>query len=526
MARRIESLDISMEELEQLVESAGRMPLPAEGQRKLKAAVSTLGVMAEMLEDQDTTIQKLRELLLPARTSEKTDKIWDAVGVSERQLKRQGATSRKKGHGRQPAAAYLSARSVNVAHPQLKRADRCPECRQGKIYPLNRPKSVIRILGQAPLQATVYHRDALRCNLCGEVFPAPLPEGVGEGKYDVTAVSMIALLKYGSGMPFRRMQGLESHLGIPLAAATQWKLVSEAAVMLQPVWQELLWQAAQGRLLHNDDTRMRILRFRREPDDSRTGLFTSGIVSVLAGHRIAIFLTGRQHAGENLADLLRRRAAELSPPIQMCDALSRNAPAPLQVILANCLAHARRHFIDVVKNFPTECRYVLETLREVFHFDKLAHEQGLTPEARLTFHEQHSGPLMEQLQDWCRKQFDEHQVEPNSGLGKAIQYLLNHWQKLTLFLRQPGAPLENNVCERALKKAILHRKNALFYRTQNGAKVGDLFMSLIHTAELCGTNPFDYLTALLRHAGELNSEPSQWMPWSYRATLAQSNIAA
>ena len=526
MARRIESLDISIEELEQLVEIAGQMPLSTEGQRKLKAAVSTLGVMAEMLTDQDTTIQKLRELLLPARTSEKTDKILDAAGVSETKSKQHTTTSRRKGHGRKPAAAYVSARSVNVVHPKLKRADRCPECQKGKVYPLNQPKSVIRILGQAPLEATRYDLDALRCNLCGEVFPAPLPEGVGEEKYDVTAVSMIALMKYGSGMPFRRMQGLESHLGIPLPAATQWKLVSEAGAMLQPVWQELMRQAAQGRLLHNDDTSMRILRFRREAEDARTGLFTSGIVSVLAGHRVAIFLTGRQHAGENLADLLRRRAAELSPPIQMCDALSRNAPASLQVILANCLAHARRHFIEVVKNFPTECRYVLETLREVFYFDKLAREQGLTPDARLTFHQQHSGPLMEQLQDWCRKQFAEHQVEPNSGLGKAIQYLLNHWQKLTLFLRQSGAPLENNVCERALKKVILHRKNALFYRTQNGAKVGDLFMSLIHTAELCGINPFDYLTALLRHAGELNSEPSRWMPWNYRATLAQSDIAA
>jgi hypothetical protein len=196
------------------------------------------------------------------------------------------------------------------------------------------------------------------------------------------------------------------------------------------------------------------------------------------------------------------------------------------VILANCLAHARRHFIDVVKNFPAECRYVLETLREVFHFDAMTRQQGLTPDQRLGFHQQHSGPVMERLLTWCRSQFDEHKVEPNSGLGKAIQYLLNHWQKLTLFLREPGTPLENNVCARALKKAILHRKNALFYRTQNGAKVGDLFMSLIHTAELCGVNPFDYLTALLRQTGELTAEPSRWMPWNYRATLAESSIAA
>ena len=251
------------------------------------------------------------------------------------------------------------------------------------------------------MEAIIYNLDALRCNLCGGVFTAPPPADLRANKYDVTAVSMIAVLKYGSGMPFRRLQWLESHLGIPLPGAPQWQLVSEAAVKLEPVWEELMRQAAQGRLLqHNDDTSMRILCFRREPHDSRTGMFTSGIISVLAGHRIAVFLTGRQHAGENLANLLRQRAAELTPPIQMCDALSRNTPASLQVILANCLAHARRHFIDVMKSFPAQCRYVLETLREVFHFDSLTREQELTPEARLSFHQQHSRPLMERLQDW------------------------------------------------------------------------------------------------------------------------------
>jgi hypothetical protein len=270
---------------------------------------------------------------------------------------------------------------------------------------------------------------------------------------------------------------------------------------------------------------MRILRFQRAVSDSRTGMFTSGIVSVFARQRMALFFTGRQHAGENLIDLLQKRAVELPPPMQMCDALSRNAPEPLQVILGNCLAHARRHFVDVVNSFPDECRYVLETLAAVFHNDALTRERGLTADDRLQFHQQHSLSRMEELHGWCRRQLEERKVEPNSGLGKAIQYLLRHWPELTLFLRQAGAPLDNNLCERALKKAILHRKNALFYRTANGAKVGDLFMSLIHTAELSGVNPFDYLTELLRQP-DLKTNPAQWMPWSYRATLVDSGIAA
>jgi hypothetical protein len=72
-----------------------------------------------------------------------------------------------------------------------------------------------------------------------------------------------------------------------------------------------------------------------------------------------------------------------------------------------------------------------------------------------------------------------------------------------------------------LKKAILHRKNSLFYKTLNGARVGDLFMSLIHTCELNGANPFDYLTELQKHSGELTRNPAEWMPWNYRETLAR-----
>jgi len=159
--------------------------------------------------------------------------------------------------------------------------------------------------------------------------------------------------------------------------------------------------------------------------------------------------------------------------------------------------------VEVAPNFTPQCRYVLETLGGVYGNDETAREQAMTPDARLAYHQARSGPLMEQLRQWGESQLDQHKVEPNSGLGKAIRYLLKHWRKLTLFLRQPGAPLDSNIVERALKKAILNRKNALFYKTRNGARVGDLFMSLIHTCELCGGNPFDYLTELQKHAAEI-----------------------
>ena len=171
-------------------------------------------------------------------------------------------------------------------------------------------------------------------------------------------------------------------------------------------------------------------------------------------------------------------------------------------LLANCLAHGRRQFTEVADSFPDECRYVLESLSAVYGFDAEAKERSLTVGERLTFHRTHSAPVMEDLRQWMDAQFAEHKTEPNSGLGKAISHLLRHWMKLTLLFRQQGAPLDNNIVERALKKAILHRNNALFYKMMNGARVGDLFMRLIHTCELNKVNPFDYLTELLRHPAE------------------------
>lgn len=531
MAPVLARIDETVPELEQLLTQAKGAPLSEEAYQRLLAAIHTLAQVAHLLQDKEATLGRLRQLLFGA-TTEKTRHVLAQAGLEPQGPLRSSTAAPPEGraapgHGRAAADAYAGARKVRLPHPTLRPGDRCPECRRGKVYAQAEPGALVRVVGQPPLGATVYEPDKLRCNLCGEIFTAALPADVGEEKYDATAVGMIALLKYGSGVPFNRVAELQTAVGIPLSAATQWEIVSETAVKLQPVLDELIRQAAQGAVLYNDDTQMRVLALRRTADEAadaaaRTGVFTSGIVATCDNQRIALFFTGRKHAGENLAAVLAHRAADLGPPIQMCDALARNLPKPLEVILGNCLAHGRRQFVDVAANFPDECRHVLEALAVVYRHDELARAQALSLEDRLRFHQTHSGPVMADLHAWLTGQLAEQRVEPNSGLGRAIMYLLNHWEPLTLFLRQPGAPLDNNICERALKKAILHRKNALFYKTQNGAHVGDLFMTLIHTCELCGANPFDYLTELQRHAAELAGNPSEWLPWNYRETLARA----
>lgn len=516
-------LEVSREELEALLEQARQEPLPEDGYQKLRAAIRTLHYVTELLEKKETTLKELRELLCPAST-EKTEKVLQQAGIETVDKKSANSPKKpRKGHGRNAAAAYRGAMKVAVPHASLKPGDSCPDGCGGKVYPQREPGVLVRIKGQPPLAATIYELEKLRCNLCGNVYTAAAPAEAGEKKYDETAVAMIAILRYGTGVPWNRTEGLETNFGIPLPAATQCEILAANAVPLQPALEEFKRQAAQGEVVHNDDTSMRVLSLDRDADISpeRTGVFTSGLVWIVQKLRIALYFTGCKHAGENLAEVLKLRSPDLPPIIQVCDALSRNVPKIGGTLVANCNAHGRRNFVKVTANFPEPCRLVLETFREIYRYDAVTRKQGMSAEQRLAFHQEHSKPVMEKLHIWLQAQFDERLVEPNSGLGQAISYLLNHWQKLTLFLEKPGVPLDNNIVERALKKAIRHRKNSLFYKTRKGAQMGDLFMSLIHTCELNDVNAFDYLTELLRHPEELKQNPSEWMPWNFRDTLAR-----
>ena len=530
---------VPIEQLNAIVERT-RGALSQDEHATLQAAVDTLARLTEELETKTTTLERVRRLIFGPR-SETTETVLgkdqtDATPANpedQASATTDGDTPRKPrpGHGRNGAEDYPRAPRIPVTHATLKPGDPCPEpgC-DGRLYRQRQePALLVRVTGVAPLQAQIYELERLRCGLCGTVFTAEPPPGVGTAKYDASAAAMITLLKYGCGLPFHRIARLQQALAIPLPATTQWDVVAQAAPSVVPAVAELARQAAEGAVLYNDDTPMRILKFtaaaRAEAlppgaKAERTGVFTSGVVAETANGPIALFKTGPGHAGEHLAAVLDQRQ-DPTAPIQMSDALARNRPGDHETQAASCIPHGRRKFVEVFEAFPDEVALVLETLRPVFRTDRRAQEEGLSPAARLLLHQRESAPRMQALQDWMARQFADHLVEPNSGLGQAITYLQNHWEKLTLFLRVPGAPLSNNLCERALKKAILHRKNALFYRTLNGAQVGDLFMSLIHTAELHQIEPFDYLVALLRHAGAVALEPAAWMPWNYSAALAR-----
>jgi transposase len=526
--KEFKQITISEEELNALQLRLESGQLKAEDYKLLIVLVQTLQYINNALENKNTSIKRLLRLVFGAKT-ESTANVLKQEELAEgaEHEKSEGPPNKEvKGHGRNGAEKYSGARKVKVEHKKLKAGCDCPLCLKGKVYPMERPGIVLCITGNPPVSATVYELEKLRCNLCGAIFSAKAPEEAGTKKYDETVGTTIALLKYGNGFPFYRLEKLQESLGVPLAASTQWEIVEKKSKYLLPAYEQLIKEAAGGEVIHNDDTRGKVLELLAENKagreaDERTGIFTTGILSVVGERRIALYYTGREHAGENMRKLLNVREAELGPPIQMCDALSRNYPKDLNVILANCLVHARRNFVDVTDIFPLEVEFILNILKEVYKNDAKTKEERMSGTKRLDYHKRHSASLMEKLHSWLEAQVREKNVEPNSGLGEAIAYMLKHWAALTLFLRKPNAPLDNNICEQMLKKAILHRKNSYFYKTMNGAYVGDMYMSLIHSCTLNKTNPYNYLNFLEKYATDVAENPGLWMPWNWENRLPE-----
>ena len=537
-------IDVSEDELKSLCQRAKQKDLTDADADLFEKIVKAYIYVLKLVRMKNTTVARLRRLF-GLKKSEKTDTVLadlegnsdegentstdtEAAGSDSGVLSDDKPGKKKKpGHGRNGVNDYSGAERTSVPHETLERGDPCPKNCGGKVYPMAKPKSVIRVYGQSPIAAHICLLERLRCNGCQQIFTAKIPaQFAGKKKYDASAAATIALMHYALGTTFYRLEQLQQCQKVPLPAATQWQVINDYYPLLLPVFNALVTMAANGRLLHNDDTTARILSLmgkRREkklkagtfekPD--RTGLFTTGIVAQSGDRTVALFYSGRDHAGENIAKVLAKRRKELGPPIQMSDGLASNVCHMFEVLQANCIPHGRRMWVDQIANFPAECRYLLETLAKVFRNEKICKQQNLTDNQRLLYHQQHSKPLMDELKEWLDGLYRDKKIEPNASIADAINYMTKRWDKLTLFLRVPGAPLDNNIVERALKKAIILRKNSLFYKTEHGANVGSLFTTLIYNADINGANPLDYLTQLMRHPDHIAENPSAWMPWNY-----------
>ena len=434
----------------------------------------------------------------------------------------------RTGHGRLPHTAYTDATEHTLTIAGYSAGDLCPEGCGGKLYPLQ-PGILVRVRGQNFAAVHKYHIQKLRCGTCSHLVQADIPSEIGTEKYDAAFKSILVLQKYYVAVPFHRQAYFQLQLDMPLPVSTQWNLVEDVGSVAIPVFSAMERKAANGNIMHNDDTHTKITSLihmnRTNPGGERTGTFTTGILSRSDDHDIALFYNGTKHAGENLEKLLRLRDPKREPVIQMCDALSRNIPGALKTILCNCLSHGLRKFDELREFYPDQCLHIIGQIAQVYRHDDEAADMG--KEERLVLHQTRSKPVMDDLHQYITEQMASKKIEPNESLGRAMRYMLKHWPELTQFLRVAGAPLDNNILERALKIPIRGRRTWLFYKTPYGAMIGGVMTSVIHTCVLAGVNPLRYLTVLQEHKDHVIKEPGRWLPWNYQDNLSspQSDAA-
>jgi len=392
----------------------------------------------------------------------------------------------------------------------------------------------MRLDGHALLSAVRYELEKLRCSACGQIFTASLPVEAGEEKYSARARAVWALARYYLGVPWYRLESDQALVGVPVPDATQWDQIEHVGNCAYPVFKSLARLGAQGEVSYQDDTPARILAVREENQEaaaqaqenigarSRTGMYTTALIVQVGERRICLYYTGRQHAGENLTVLLHKWEPQRDKPWVMSDALASNSAEEAQLMRCHCWAHGRRKFSELEEVFPVESAVVTEALKLGFEHDEEARVQQMSAQERWVHHQPYSAPIMATLKGGLEQQTTERLVEPKSSLGKAIAYLLGHWETLTRFLTVPGAPLDNNTAERALKLGIRQRKNSLFYATEQSAYIASLLTSVIATCLQAGVNALEYLVAVQAQRQEVFANPAAWLPWNYPAALVPS----
>jgi transposase len=386
----------------------------------------------------------------------------------------------------------------------------------------------VRLEGSPLITGTRFVAPVFRCNLCQDRFYTPVPDAIKNApKYAPSCASTLAIARYSLGIPMCRIEQNQNMHGIPMKDSTQWDILKGLYTVVCPVFGTLQQKAANGSLAMYDDTTGRI----QENKAKGIPTHTTAFMAVHEGYKIHLFFTGQNHAGKNADAIFAQRTTE-EPVIAMMDASPSNIPKHLspklvtRFILCFCLVHGRRKFFEVMRFFDKECDFVLNVIGQVYANEEQCVKNKLSPDARLVYHQKYSQPLMQQLFIWLNNQLVYEQMESNSGLGTGVRYMLRHRVPLTTFLRVAGAPLDSSWAERAIKIAIRHRRNSLFYKTTKGAEVGDCLMSLIYTAQVNGINPYDYLNTLQRNADAVKANPAHWLPWNYASTLASYAQAA
>jgi len=565
---------INPSEVEILINKIEQSNLDERDKRLITRLLRKLLYLVSMLQEKKVTLLRLKAMIFGKKSEKRKsdeDEKEEPKGASEsggpgrekgedvktpRNEQREEPESeefeRRPGHGRHSTAAYPGARKVKCRHRELRSGSPCP-CRncRGKVYPVKRPHRFIQFTGNPAIGATQYEQEVVRCGDCGREYEAPLPEGVSPKKYDETADAAIAINRHGMWTPFYRTARMQEMYGVPLPESVQAERCQKVAEALEPLYERMKQEAANGKVFYGDDTPVKIMelikenqerkkqkakaeekepgseRKKKKKEEERVAIQTSGVVVKLhSGAKVALYFNGRQHAGENLETLYQRRDPQCGLPMQMSDALACNWCGERERIVCKCLAHARRKFVEIQASYPEACDYVLKQIGKVYRNERAT--EGLNDEERLGYHQRHSGPEMTELRQWMDGQMTEKKVEPNSSLGQAIDYFRDHYEGLTAYLRFPGAPIDNNLGEQVLRPVAIIRKNSYGYKTSRGAKAAAIIQSVIQTCRLNQINIWTYLVSVLRRFAEVRVSPEAFVPWNYKGeeTTAETDSLA
>lgn len=429
----------------------------------------------------------------------------------------------------------------------------CPGCFEGILRPY-RNGVVLQIEETAPLAVTHHLLEKFRCDSCSTII-SPDSAGYvekGFGRYSFGAIAAIAVYRYGYGFPFHRQEEILGFYDLPISDSAMWDHVFSGYHILKSLVDAYWAAASNGNMIRIDDGSARVIKLKKEieqellaakqaglsEDSVRTGIHSTCVYAETEDGVLRLFDTGRQHCGEKFWEMMESREDNLPALMRMTDCGSTNMEAPpskvqpaeseaatvkLQpapiVIFLYCLQHARDRFVQLKKTFPLETKKILRMLAAVYENDKKARDLSLESKERLNFHKEKSKPIMENLKSWCQTQIANRLTEPNSSLGREIIYVLKHYHDITGFLRHEGAPLDNNLCEQTVKAVKRHLKASQAYLTDDGAMVGDCYMSLIESAKLADISPIEYITDCFYYSDILQDNPEKFLPWNYRETM-------
>ena len=421
---RPEEVNLSREDGEALIERLQDDALTAHDRCVLEQVLRWYFWLLFVLQEARFSLKRLRAMLFGEKPKKRQepppDKASDSsdgdggLGVAGlSQVKgdsaQEAAGTRRPGHGRWGPETYSGTARVECRHEALAAGERCPVCGRGRLYRVEHrvePGVDIRLDGHALLSAVRYVLEKFRCSACGQVFTAAVPAAAG---------AVLVLGRYYLGVPLYRLEGYQAMVGVPVSDATQWDQIERVADCAYPVFEHLKQLAAQGEVIYQDDTHVRILSLiaeNRQADSEasgsarvqgRPGMHTTALVAMQGQQTICLYFSGRAHAGENLAALLTLRNAEREKPLVMSDALAANTANEAALIHCHCLAHGRRKFSELEETFPAECTVVIEALKQVFDHEEEARVQQLSATERFAYHQHASGPIMKGLRHWLEQ---------------------------------------------------------------------------------------------------------------------------